>query len=272
MQKYGHRHKTIDPPPDIQQMARQEKLGELRKIYTVSKSRTNSFTCGGMALVFAGFWIFMWGIIVIMTAFFPPSSPTVPTNDPIALVGAGIPGFILLVGGLYLMLSQEMYAHWHIYLWQHGFIYEKKRVRKVFRWNRIATVKASPVAFDPYGRPFYTCLVSLQDGFKVKLENGFAHLPELLDIVLEESARQLSPQELRLANPERVKAFTHIELNQHGISGAQETLFWTAIQEMTVKNGSINILKKEVPESNRHSFQGYNGLHADFSSEERFDR
>jgi hypothetical protein len=74
MQKNLRVQKTIDPPSEIQQLARQEELGELRKVYPVTRNNTIIFGMGMLLAVFGVMFIFI-GICMIFSLVFPPSEP-----------------------------------------------------------------------------------------------------------------------------------------------------------------------------------------------------
>ena len=141
--------------------------------------------------------------------------------------------------------SRRIYSRWQVSLWQDGFVYEKKQIHQAFRWNQIESVQTG-VAYVPNGPSpiVYACKVRRQDDFEVTLGSVFSDIPELIDIVLEESARHLAPQELSITPPKNTRTFTALKLDRQGISNSQETLSWQEIQEFMTNDGTVTLRKK----------------------------
>jgi len=247
MQGSLRKKKTFDLSPEIHHMAKQEELGELCKVYPVTKRFTDVWTGGILCCFFGGMWIVVLTIFTIVLPTIPPAPGAEPVSTTFIFIlwAVIMPGFALLMVGFYLIFSQRIYSHWQVSHWQNGFIYEKKQIRQAFRWSQIESVQ-SDVAHVPNGRiPIvYACKVRRQDGYEVTLRNIFSDIPELIDIVLEESARHLALQELSIASPKSISTFAHLKLDRQGISSAQETLSWQEIQEFMTKSGTVTLRKK----------------------------
>jgi hypothetical protein len=226
MQKHLPTKNTFDPPPEIQQLAKREELGELRKIYNVAKANTPPFAIGFICTMFSGFLILFFILSIIS-----------PVHSSGLTTGFGLSGFILLVTGLYLILSRGIYSRWHVYLWQYGFIYEKKQAIQAFHWNQIESVQRNPLNL--------TTIVRRQDGHKLKIGPVFLDILELVDIVLEKSIHQFTPPEFRMTPSESIRTFGTFKIDRQGISNEQETLLWEEIREFTIKGGGVTLLKKE---------------------------
>jgi len=226
MQSSLFRENAFDLLPEIQRLAEMEGLGELRKVYPVSKQKTTLCLTGKLCILFS-----------ILSAVFALSFVHDTVPDRLAYATLAL---ILLVVGFYLTLSRNIYAHWQVSLWQDGFIYEKKQIRQAFRWDQIESVQASiaPIRNEPI--PYTVCR---QDGYEVKLA-VFSDIPEFIDVVLEESARHLAPQELSVASPKNTRTFTLFKLDRQGIRNGQEMLPWQVIQEFMTKNGMVTLHKK----------------------------
>lgn len=234
MQKSLLGKKSFDLSPEIHALAKQEELGELRKVYPVFKRATGIWTTGQVCVAWG---IVILGITALMIAaiFFFPSPPSL-----IFTLGVALSGLLLLLIGCFMSFSRRIYAHWQVFLWQYGFIYEQKQICQVFRWDQIEAVQR--VSSGP-AKIVYGCQVCRRDGYEVKLV-AFSDLSELIDVVLEEAAYHLGPQELSIVSPKRASTFTVFKLDQQGVSNAQETLSWQEIQEFMPKNGTVTLLKK----------------------------
>ncbi len=66
-----------------------------------------------------------------------------------------------------------------------------------------------------------------------------------MDSVFEAFAQQCASQDLIIAPPKTIRAFTDIKLDRKGISNGQETLPWHEIQEFLIKDGKIFLRKTE---------------------------
>ncbi len=224
--KYVFNTTWRDLDPEIWSLAREKELGELRRVYSVSKSNTPVFNTGIVLLVFGIIYLFIY----VMYLLSPQSQ---------FLFLAILPGLLLSGVGSYLMLPKRIYAHRHIYLYEAGFLYEKGPLRQVFRWDQIAQIKGT---IDP-GQ--FTYKVCCQDGSEVKLNSIFIDVASLIDVLLEAFSRQVAEQELNLAPP-RDKKFAQFTLDRQGISDKQGTLPWQDIQELTIEKGTMAILKRKA--------------------------
>jgi len=215
---------TLDTLPEIRDMATMEELGELRKVYTISKQNTNPFGIGVLCTIF--------GLSITPFIFSPSPPPPV----------IAIPGFLLLMIGCYLVFSRRIYARMssrhHIYLWQYGFIYEKGQTRQVFRWDQIDNIHASVRSNTSF------CKICRQDGYKVGLSYAFSERNELIDTLFEAFARQFAPQDLIIAPPKSIRRFVDVKLDRQGIGNAQEAIPWQEIHEFMPKDGMITLGKK----------------------------
>jgi hypothetical protein len=125
-QRNSFRKRTFDLSPESHHLAKKEELGELRKIYPVSRQSTTLFGVGMLCITFS----ICFGLPFLPLVYSTASS----------LLAMAVPALLLLLIGLYLTLSRRLYARWHISLWQYGFMYEKRQLRQVFRWNQIESV------------------------------------------------------------------------------------------------------------------------------------
>ena len=225
MQSSSFRKNTFDISPEIQNLVGMERLGELRKVYTISKQNTTLFGIGFLC--------------TILGVIFTPCLFTLSPHSPAFVV----PGLILLMAGGYLVFSQRIYSsmssRWHIYLWQYGFIHEKGQIRQVFRWDQIDNIYRNP---HPN---ISSCKICRQDGYKISINYAFLERDELIDIIFEEFARQCAPQELIVAPPKSIRTFPYVKLDRQGIGNEQERLSWQEIQMFMTKKGTVSLIKKE---------------------------
>lgn len=224
--KVSREKNASELPPEIYRLGEREGLGELRKVYTISRSDTNFF--GGGCLC-----------IACCVGFVLPIIAVVGTRNPSLLAMLIVAALILLIAGLYMMFTNRPYAHWHIYLWQDGFIYEKGRILQVFRWDQIDSIQCKPFGL------YFSCKVCRRDGYQVSLTYVFSGIRELLDCIFEEFARQCTPQELIVVPPQRIKTFiSGIKLDRQGVGNAQGTFSWQEIQHFITKDGRITLIKE----------------------------
>jgi hypothetical protein len=208
--------------PEIQHMAMKNELGALCKIYTVPEQNTVPFGVGILCIVFS------CGIVPFIFFANPPPS------------GFSIAGVTFLLVGCLMILLSRMYPRWHVYLWQYGFLSEKGRIRQVVRWDHIESLQSQVNA-----QHFIRCKISCQDGYKITVSSAFPEIQEFMDSVFEAFAQQCASQDLIIAPPKTIRAFTDIKLDRKGISNGQETLPWHEIQEFLIKDGKILLRKTE---------------------------
>lgn len=229
-----------DLAPEIWSLAREKRLGELRQVYYVSK-RDPSLRPGGWVLLGCGFGFLIFALFALFVAqlylallFSLPGFLSLAL--PLVLID-----LLFLIPGSYLVLPQRISARWHVSLWEAGFLYAKGSLRQVFRWDQIESIQGR--AMHAEGRPIFTYKVRRRDGCEVNLNHVFLHAAQLIDIVLEECSRQMSMQELNLVPP-RDRTFADFKLNRQGISDKQGALAWHEMQELTIENGTIAVLKR----------------------------
>jgi len=161
-------------------LAKQSELGELSKIYHASRRPTAGNTIGWVLLVYGICYI----LFATLAVFFSVSPAWI------------LPGLILVVPGVFLVLPRSIYAHWHIYLWDSGFVYEKGPLRQVFRWDQIEHIQSEL----RFGGLVY--VVRRLDGYEVTLNKIFPDVTELITIVAKEFLRQATAEELKITHPE----------------------------------------------------------------------
>jgi len=244
--------------PEIQQMAKEAQLGELHKVYSASNKENKEI---GIVLIITGS-IFL-GIPLLIFFIFSftdiGEGMTIPMWFAVEIIFSIVPASVLLLG-CYLTFYKGVYPCWHVYIWQNGFIYEKGKVRQVFHWEQIDSIKGSiSEVHGPVERTIYSYKVRHQDGTEIELTNVFPEIDELAGILLEEAVRQLAPHPVHVIDPERVVAFSNFTLDRQGISkvdkqaskqkGAdkeQERVAWEEIRDVTIKAGTPIVRKAET--------------------------
>jgi hypothetical protein len=233
------KNNIINISSETQSLAEKEGLGELCKVYPVWKPGTG-FWPRGLATIGLGVLVLVVTTILIVATLFSSKPPLLNV-----LSGLTALGVLFLLAGCYLCFSRRIYAHWWVSLWQHGFIYEKKQIRQIFRWDQIERVQGDIVHWRNGPSPIlYTYKVRRQDGYEVNLGSVFLDIPDLIDHVLEELVRHLAPQKRSVASLGNAWIFTHINLDRHGVSNGQEMFAWQEIQEFVTKNGTVTLYTK----------------------------
>ncbi len=236
-----------DIPLEIQHMAKEAQLGELCKVYNRDKKDV-----GILLIVMSSTILGIPALVLIPLAVFS-------NIDLVLMLIIGFPflllGLPMLWAGCNLVFHRGIYPYWHIYLWQNGFVYQKGKVRLAFRWDQIASIKGYVKQVEYHStyrrhsfveeRTTYSYKVRHQDGNEIELNNIFPEIVELIDIVLEESARQLAPREVNVAHPRSIVAFTHFALDQQGIGNEQEQVSWEEMREIAMKYGVAIVRKVE---------------------------
>jgi hypothetical protein len=229
MEKHIFSKSLRDLDPAIWSLAREAALGELRNVYYASK-RDTQVRIGGWVLLVFGVAFLLFAIIATLASVFYVS------------LLIALPGFIFLIIGVYLIVPQRIYAYWHVYLWEAGFLYEKGSLRQVFRWDQIESIQGSTAYIE--GRIVFNYKVRRYDGYGVKLNNVFLGIAELMNSVLQEFLRQAASQELKTGSP-RNRTFTEFKLDRQGISDTQGMLSWQEVEELAMEHGTMVALKRE---------------------------
>lgn len=227
-QRMIHKKRQQDLDPEIWSLAKRAELGELRAIYHAAKRNTRAWIIGWIVLGYSILGLFM-------------CSATILTSWPDVSLFWALPGLLLFAGGSYLLFPSKRYAHWHVYLWESGFVYEKGPVRQVFRWNQVESIQ-SRVAYgftpDSAGAAYK---VRRQDGYEVTLDNVFVNNAELVNAVAEAFLREVTAREL-VATP-RNQTFALFTLDRQGLRNKDSTLTWQQIEEITIEKGIMTVLK-----------------------------
>ncbi len=216
---------------EIRELAQREELGELRKVYRASNLHTGS-VAGGMLFMWLGFlWILLTGFLLFSRPSFPAWS-ILPGLAPFAL------------GLLMILVSWKRSRSQHISLWQAGFIYERRQVRQVFRWDQIESIKGSAAYSPQFGHSIIIYKVRRLDGLTVKLDATFPEIADVIDHLLEAFARQVAPPDLRIVSHRR-KTFSHLKLDRQGVSNQLEALSWQEMEEIAVEHGVMTVFPKD---------------------------
>lgn len=219
-----------DLEPEIQSLARQAELGELRQVYHARKSDRPIWIFGILSLVYGGVWL-AFSILAYFTSPFPISP---------LWIGSGV---LLLALGLWLLRPEKIYRRWHIYLWEEGFIYEKGLERQAIRWSQIERVQSKPGgSFRPSNSAFHY-QIYCKDGSEITVKSFFRNSQELADALLKNFLSQASAGELRIVTP-HTKSFGVCTIDCDGIHSKQGTLGWKEMEEIVIEKGSISALTR----------------------------
>ncbi|HEX7735929.1 MAG TPA: DUF6585 family protein [Ktedonobacteraceae bacterium] len=220
-----------DLEPEIQALARQAELGELRQVYHARKSDRPIWIFGLISLVYGGA-----GLALSILAYFASSFS-------ISLLWTG-PGVLLFALGLWLLRPEKIYRRWHIYLWEEGLIYEKGSERQAMRWNQIERIQSTP------GNPFrptnstFNYQIHCKDGSEVTVKSFFRNGQELADALLKNFLSQASAGELRIVTPHN-RSFGACTIDRDGIRSGQEGMLgWKEIEEVVIEKGNISALTR----------------------------
>lgn len=235
--------KMRDLDPAIWSLAQKAELGELRAIYHVSKRATLAWLSG---------WTWLaWGVTWLLF-----SCAAIVASWPHVSLFWALPGLLLCAGGSSLLIPSKRYAHWHVYLWDSGFVYEKGPVRQVFRWDQIESIQSRFAYNLTPDSAIAAYKVRRQDGYEVILKNVFVNNAELIKAVAEAFVREVTARELIV--PSRSQIFTLFTLDRQGLKDKDSTLSW---QEIAIEKGIMTVLKPKsdfpVCEQERDRLEDY---------------
>lgn len=227
-------NKVRDLDPAIWSLAQQEELGELRRIHHATQYTTRPMVWATLCLVL--------GFSCVISAIFLSILPSVTNSPPLSAFF--LSGICLVVIGGCLLIPRRVYAHWHIYLWEQGFIYQKGSLLQAFRWNQIKHIQGNVVTNAQSNETLFNYTIRHHNGYEVNLTNKFQDTAQLIDAILDGFSHYAATRELAFVPP-RDKVFAlNFKLDLQGISDKQGTAIgWQDIQELTIEKGTMAVLK-----------------------------
>ena len=114
-------------------------------------------------------------------------------------------------------------------------------------WDDVASVIQRAFQMRYYGIPIYTShtyTVITLDGSKIKVDNAFGKVGKLGDTIQRLSANALLPRAIAAYHSGATLPFGKLSVSQAGISNGKQTLPWSDLNQLTLRNGYVLITRK----------------------------
>lgn len=157
-------------------------------------------------------------------------------------------GLAFIAGGIYTLLYGVIYKGWGVYVYENGFVFKKgSQAAQPFRWDQIEAAWYSVTR--RYYNGIYTGTthkyrVRRSDGYEISLNDRFAKVGELGDLVHSKVAAAKMPQVLAAYNAGQTITFGPLSVNTQGIwNGKGSVLPWAEVKDISLQRGYVAVSK-----------------------------
>lgn len=226
---------SISTIPNVVSLAATNQLGEPQAEFKVGYGKliiTTIIAC------FIG--VLLFGFLTYATLFLDSS-----------VNGGGVLILLLftlffLAGGLYYLLRPILFSD-AVYLYTNGFIYHKKERYDVYRWSDLAEIWQQVT--KRYYNGVYTgtthkYTVHRKDGTQLILNDRFAKVEQLGNIISQQIYRNLFPVCLDAYRAGQVLTFGPVSISQQGVSNGKEWLPWQEVKDFSVNRGILTVKRQ----------------------------
>jgi hypothetical protein len=221
-------HQQISP--EAEQLAGVYQLGAPQSEYRVRIKK---------AIIILVILAFALGALFIGTAFAGGDSSELVIFILVALLFIG--------GGLYMALTPVIYRSWRVYVCADGFVFKRGNKIDAFRWDQIESMWQAVTrrySYGVYTGSTHKYTIRRKDGVQVVLNDRFADVEQLGTTISQAITNLLLPQVVAAYNAGQTIAFGPFSISLQGVSNGQESLPWSQIKEMGVKQGIVTVRKE----------------------------
>lgn len=197
-----------------------------------------------IVLLIAGVLSLAAAIVIAAIFGLAAAGPASTTGD---LVSGVILTALFLAVGVYCLVTVYRWRGAHAQIFERGFSIARGGKSLTGRWDDVASVIQRVFQMRYYGIPVYTShtytLVML-DGGKLKVDDAFGKVGKLGDSIQRLSANALLPRAIAAYNSGATLPFGKLGVSQAGISNGKETLPWSDLNQLTLRNGYVLITRK----------------------------
>lgn len=171
-------------------------------------------------------------------------SPDSATGD---LVSGVILTVLFLAAAIYCFVTVYRWRGAHAQLFERGFSIARGGKSLAGRWDDVASVTQRVIQSRYYGIPVYTShtyALTMLDGGKIKVDNAFGKVGKLGDTIQRLSANALLPRAIAAYHSGATLPFGKLSVSQAGISNGKQTLPWSDLNQLTLRNGYVLITRK----------------------------
>jgi hypothetical protein len=225
-----------DISPSVSQSAAQAQLGD-QPVAAFHVRVTGQVLAAGIFCLLIGLGLIAGGVAIYAIIPYPDAVGTG------TLIVMGILGLLCVAGALYNFFYGVIHQNWHVYVYKHGFIYTRGQVPQVFRWDQVETIwfQVTRNSYNGiYTGTTHWYRVRRQDGVEVILNNRFARIADLGEMVNEQITQSKLPQVVAAYNAGYPIAFGSLNISQQGISNAYGMMLpWWEIKGISIQRGFI---------------------------------
>jgi hypothetical protein len=230
----------VSVDPQVYQSAAEARLGDQpRAAFHVTLTRKGLLS--GIAYLIIGLGLIVGGVL-IYGADSSSDSSGVGTLAVMSIVG-----LLALAGAVYCLLYGVIYKNWHVYVYEHGFIYTRGQAPKVFRWDQVEAIwfQITRRYYNGiYMGTTYKYRVRRNDGLEVILNDRFTNIAALGNLVNERITQTKLPQVIAALNAGQTVTFGPLSISQAGLQNARGALLpWQEIKGVDIQSGYIAISK-----------------------------
>jgi hypothetical protein len=187
------------------------------------------------------FFMFLLGMGMVAASIWAFMDPSLP-NYIRGFVVAGVLFAIVGIDGVIKALRE-----YNITLYEGGFEYSTISENRIVRWNEVVTVYQWILQRGPNGPVTQTrYTLFLQDKKKLVLDNE--HFKDVLGLgktIQHEVTRRLMPQYVQTLNSGGTAQFGKLSISNQAISNGKESIPWSQVKKVQVRNGMIAIWKED---------------------------
>ncbi|HEY6539823.1 MAG TPA: DUF6585 family protein [Ktedonobacteraceae bacterium] len=128
-------------------------------------------------------------------------------------------------------------------------VIDKSHQVQAFPWRQTAEVRQSITRNyrnGIYVGTTYIFTLRREDGYQVKLGNLTKGIAELGPAIAQGITRELVPRAFHAIQAGQTLSFAPFSINQQGISNGRESLPWSQVQAVNVKQGRVTVMRVEM--------------------------
>jgi hypothetical protein len=223
----------VTPPPPIDRLAKDERLGELRSVHdprTVNgRSRTWLVILGLPGLVLLPFAVrfvlhgFGWAAVlsVLLTAGYLGAAGRILVRDV-------LPGYGRV-----------------LYLYENGLILVSGRGMDAFAWDAVEELRVSGVRIGAADTVSWRCGLLRADGTEAVLGPEFPGVHDVVEAVSEAVTDRLLPKYLSRVEAGGKVRFGPFAISRDGIEKDGDELPWPEVAEVEITNGMVLVNRRD---------------------------
>jgi uncharacterized membrane protein YqaE (UPF0057 family) len=220
-------------PPPIDDLAKNERLGELRSVHdprTVNgRSRTWLVVLGLPGLVLLPFAVrfliqgFGWATVlsVLLTAGYLGAAGRILVRDV-------LPGYGRV-----------------LYLYENGLVLGTSRGTNAFAWDAVRELRVSGVRMGSADAVSWRCVLIREDGTEAALGPEFPGVQDVVEAVSSAVTKRLLPKYISRIKTGGDVRFGPFTLSRDGVSKDGEEVSWPDIAEVEISNGMVHVNRRD---------------------------